>query len=116
MVRALDLRQLCAILKLLPFTLNIFHLVHINAFGKMNVLRNYKRPRRTHIKTLFFHDYLSVTDWPSPSINIFLVCSSTVLVSGSIYGRRWQRRLAVLTRGSLEAGTTLARGTYVAIN
>jgi len=64
----------------------------------------------------FFHDYLSVTDWRSPSINIFLVCSSTVVVSGSIYGRRWQRRLAVLTRGSLEPGTTLARGTSVAIN
>ena len=116
-VCASNLRQLRETLKLLPFTLNTFHLDHINFFGQMNVLRNYKRLRWTCIKTLFFsHDYLSVTEWRSPSINKFLVCSSTVVVNGSIYRRWWQHYLAVLIRASLEAGTTLACGTSVTIN
>jgi hypothetical protein len=69
------------------------------------------------LKHFFFsHDYLSVTEWRSPLINIFLVCSSTVVVSGFIYRRWWHHYLVVLIRVSLEAGTTLACGISVTIN
>jgi hypothetical protein len=116
-VRGSNFRQICETLKILPFTLNNFDIVHINFFGNMNVLLENANGWDAHALEHFVSDdYVSVTEWRSTSVNMFLVCSSKVVVCGSIYGKWWQDYLAVLTRGSLEAGTTLPCGTSVAIN
>ena len=88
-VRASNMRQLCETLKILPFILNNFPLVYINVFGKMNFLEITNDCDEPALKHFFFsHDYLSVTEWRSRSINIILVCSSTVVASDSIYELR----------------------------